>query len=166
VQSLLPVLRATFDATKYIVGDGNPEQKLKPRREDGEWSAKGLEDTLRSNLFHAYFSMVLNVHSIVDSLTDWCESCPCHSGMATSRRFNKRRKLLFGQYYDRPCPMKGKRLVEIVQGRLLGFLEDIGSAAALNVLMSTQYVTADEMRRPSDLGNVADARTLCICVSM
>lgn len=136
---LLPVLRLTWDAGKYLHGGHG----AKP---ESEFELSTLTNILADNLFHGYFKMLLRVHSIADALSGWLEGCPCHGDeLVMARRYRKRLKVGDVPDGSLECPMKGKNLVGLVNGRLQTFFDEFGDLALINLTADIcVYLTPDQ----------------------
>ena len=82
-----------------------------------------LTNILGDSKFHAYLSMVVSLHNVVEEIGVWCESCSCHEGHEKGTHPKRGRKLLTHRQSWASCPMRGKRLPELVAGILLSSLE-------------------------------------------
>ena len=94
-------------------------------------------------MFFAYFDMVVSLTQVLESCGQWAESCPCHEDMTLdldsssfSRPDHTRRAsrdhvtlpAMFGKLTE-VCPMRGKRLPELVGGGIQKVLENLAGVA-------------------------------------
>ncbi len=100
--------------------------------------------------------MVMGLAGVIDGVGGWCESCSCHGRDAPlllppPPRKQRRMAFAFAQAGTErrrtgaPCPMKGKRLPELVAGGLSGILGNVSES--IFVALMTQhrpFLTADE----------------------
>ena len=78
--------------------------------------------------------MILRVRSIADALRGWLEGCPCHGDeLVMARRYSKWLKVGDVPDGSLECPMKGKNLVGLVNGRLQTFFDEFGDLALINL---------------------------------
>ena len=94
---------------------------------------------LNDNLFFSYFNMILRVQGIVDTLTSWCEGCPCHRDELMNDRGSRKKPRLSHLSLQRPCPMKGKNLIELASHRLADILTELSQDIMLQLAMHSRF---------------------------
>ena len=67
VHKILPVLVACWDEAAFQQGGDS----------DG-FTPAAITQTLRSNLFHTYLSLIMMLDSVPEALAAWAEGCSCH----------------------------------------------------------------------------------------
>ena len=84
--------------------------------------------------FDAYNTLLLEIGSILKTLTSWMEGCPCHTTTVSlcSRRSKKRVKAMFRQLGH--CPVSGCRAPEIATGALEDTLQEVVTMSLPKVL--------------------------------
>ena len=128
---LLGPLRLLWDEGKYV--EGYQQRESADDHDAGEgggvFSPAAITACLQSNFFCVYTTMIMSVLGIVEDLTAWFESCPCHEEGADpdneSRLSRAVRQELQACGTDRFCPMKGKRAPQLAAGCLDETFEEI-----------------------------------------
>jgi hypothetical protein len=140
IDRLLPILRLVWDAGMYVAGGGGVKVKA-----DDTFQPQRVTEILKDNLFHGYFRMILIVQGIADELTAWCEGCPCHEAELIEDRQSRKKPRMAAGLADRPCPMKGKKLVELVTGKLTEVFDSFSQVAVLDLAIGVQvFLTAEQ----------------------
>lgn len=77
-------------------------------------------------------------------MTGWCEGCPCHGDELLHDRRSRKRPRLATSATIRPCPMKGKNLVELVGGKLRSECLKFAQLIALDLATDIQSFMSPE----------------------
>lgn len=166
--SVLPTLRSTWDERRFLSGvtgaeknggdddgdDGRPSQQ-------SNFDPSFLTATLRDHFFFAYFDMVLALVGMTEDIAQWSEACACHEDLLLRRSDpnrqapmkRSRNKIVKSgtrslcNLYSRKtetCPMRGKRLPELVAYGADKMLLDLGAAAIGSVFASHRHFLSNE----------------------
>mmetsp|Transcript_89804 Transcript_89804/g.290156 ORF Transcript_89804/g.290156 Transcript_89804/m.290156 type:complete len:1098 (+) Transcript_89804:100-3393(+) len=111
---------------------------------EDRFQPKDMTAIMRDNLFHGYFQMIVRVQGLADGLAGWCEGCPCHGDELLHDRRSRKRPRLASAATKRPCPMKGKNLVELVGGKLRGECAALAQLITLDLAMNIQAFMTPE----------------------
>eukprot|EP00971_Amphidinium_carterae_P312583 6212749-Amphidinium_carterae.4 len=98
---ILPVLRQCWNADRYKTGPAALTGRAHAKSADSEYDPNQLSALLADRNFEPYLRMVLRLNEVLEKLTHWSESCPCHRGWDLHSR-------------PKQCRMKGKVLPELV----------------------------------------------------
>lgn len=104
------------------------------------FSAAQLTETLKSNMFFGYFSMVSSLTTQVHSIAAWSEGCHCHELVGVGKSRYARDKALepdFGPSHF-GCPLETMRLPELVAGDWLAAQQRAIEVAQTELLTQTQ----------------------------
>lgn len=168
LKRVMPVIRAVWDERRYLYGIDS----VQGEHGDGHGHGQGGQDasssfdpslftkTLADPFFFAYFDMVLTLVSITESLGHWAESCSCHedlilyedhSGPTESFGRSKTHMLRSGRVlsdlYSKKtdvCPMRGKRLPELVAYGAEKILLSLASSGVGALFVSHRHLLSPE----------------------
>ena len=127
---LLEPLRLFWDEGKYL--EGYNQRESAEDQDAGEGAAflpAAITACVQSNFFLVYTSMIMSVLGLVEDLTGWFETCPCHKETLDptdrSRLSRAVQRELRACGTDRSCPMKGKRAPQLAAGALDEVFQEI-----------------------------------------
>lgn len=139
LSQVLPIVRCTWNQRLFCQ---NLDASANNR--GGQFSPNNFTAILSDPFFFAYFDMVQSLTRIIESLGQWAESCPCHQDielqpLKSFRRqnaFRREVRTLQGLFRQQAqtCPMRGKRLPELVVDGVDVVLEDLCSLAFTDLL--------------------------------
>ena len=114
---LFEVLRLVWDENKFRRGMRASGEE-KEREDEGKFNPKDATKIMNDKLFGAYLELVIALGEIPEQIAKWAEGCACHEhlfiGTQTSKRTRRLQKVFQHDLGD--CPMKGKRLQELIAG--------------------------------------------------
>ena len=152
-------LRFVWDLQKYSFNNGRPQE-----RADGNdpWVVDigRCDAAISSEFFWAYLDMVLVLGHCIDHISCWCESCPCHSGLAAfdANTYHLRRQLFTrGGSLDAMCPMRTRRAPEVAAGSVHRILSSIFQTLSCTLLVSLAARLPSDQKKPL-LDNFAAGR--------
>ena len=128
---LLEPLRLLWDEAKYLEGYNQREgaEDQDAGEGGGAFLPAAITACLQSNFFVVYTSMIMSVLGLVEDLTGWFETCPCHKETVDptdrSRLSRAVQRELRACGTDRSCPMKGKRAPQLAAGGLDEVFQEI-----------------------------------------
>ncbi len=145
LHSVLPLIRATWNEALFL-------NTLSPES-FGDFSPTQFSQILQSAFFSAYFDMILGLTSVLERIGQWAEACPCHEDLTfryplnssvghhcrsgfpqdlpTSRVLSK----LFSNQSS-ICPMRGKRLPELVANGVEGLVSQFSDGIVANLFQT------------------------------
>ena len=153
LKEVLPWLRALWNEKAFQSGSNVKETDA------ASFQPSELTAVLNDPFFMAYFDMVLGLSSTIEQLGCWCESCPCHEDLLPSMDLPCHVKLprsgrkatniskLFGcsdTNGDFRCPMRGKRLPELVAYGLQNLLEVNHQNSMMHLLVNHRSQVSPE----------------------
>ena len=168
IESSLPILRSAWDEKKFLFGiggvsvAGSDRQADEAEAEDSQnmgshFQASLLTQTLRDPFFFAYFDMILSLVSMTEDMAHWAESCSCHEDLLqhTSSRSSeqqvRRSTMKSGRAISNlfsgkaeVCPMRGKRLPELVAYGADKMFIDFANAAIGSLFVSHRHFVSSE----------------------
>eukprot|EP00971_Amphidinium_carterae_P204819 4064859-Amphidinium_carterae.1 len=109
-----------------------------------------VDTAIRGSFFWLYLEMLVEcLANVVDKISDWFSSCPCHaeSGKTQDEITKKLRrawKFKFGTSTAVVCPMAGKRAPELALGACTSLLQQCGRDVKHLVMESASTLNADE----------------------
>lgn len=140
LKGVLPILRSTWDERRFLFGIDGAERSGDEGDETQEnlngrsnFDPSLLTRTLKDSFFFAYLDMILALVSMTEDIAHWAEACSCHEDVILQHGFAENQGLqgqsrkkhrmtmksgrvlssLFSGKAD-VCPMRGKRLPELV----------------------------------------------------
>ena len=168
LKAVLPILRSAWDEKKFLFGiggvsvAGSDRQADEAEAEDSQnmgshFQASLLTQTLRDPFFFAYFDMILSLVSMTEDMAHWAESCSCHEDLLqhTSSRSSeqqvRRSTMKSGRAISNlfsgkaeVCPMRGKRLPELVAYGADKMFIDFANAAIGSLFVSHRHFVSSE----------------------
>ena len=138
MQVLLLALRPIWDHKAYSAAA--------KKSEDKEFNPERVTDVMKSNLFFAYLGMIIALGGLPEKLAHWAEACcyhwdilmpkPVRRGARKRRRDDRSNRFMTLLYEQaRKCPMRGRRLAELVAGGLTGIVDELCSACITTMLI-------------------------------
>ena len=177
LKNVLPIIRSAWDERRYNFGLAADNSERQTAAGDAgnaggdsnhhsSFDPNLLTQTLRDSFFFAYLDMVLALVSMTEDIAFWAESCSCHEdilshshkrSMSASKNMKSSRVLsnFFSGKAD-VCPMRGKRLPELVAYGADKMLLDLGSAAIGSLFVSHRHFVSieqwNQLRSDFDVG--------------
>ena len=149
LSNVLWIIRCAWNERLFLQGVASQTGQ------DGQahFNPEKFTNILQDNLFFCYFDLVLNLTKVLEACGQWAESCPCHEDLQWlqlmqtfelhSKRSNRSVTVpsLFGKLAD-TCPMRGKRLPELVAGGMKTVLEHLAGMAFGDLLQKHCHLLA------------------------
>ena len=129
----LEVIADTWDSKKFLEA---PVEEWEDAH-DG-FSTDAIQKASKDLLFQARVDLVVELDLMIQTLTAWCERCPCHEPIQSKYREGAPMDIArkeCGQWATSgiPCPMRGCRAPEVAAGEVMRQLQ-AESAATLSKL--------------------------------
>jgi len=99
-------------------------RSTEPRENDG-FDVAQITRIAKDPLFLVHMDLMIDFHTVLKDMTSWADSCTCHEHLRLKRGASAASKLLrreLGQWIS-SCPMRGKRLPEMVAGKFMKVLQ-------------------------------------------
>jgi hypothetical protein len=170
LKGVLPILRSTWDERRFLFGIDGAERNGDEGDETQEnlngrsnFDPSLLTRTLKDSFFFAYLDMILALVSMTEDIAHWAEACSCHEDVILQHGFAENQGLqgqsrkkhrmtmksgrvlssLFSGKAD-VCPMRGKRLPELVAYGAEKMLLDLSSSAIGSLFVSHRHLVSSE----------------------
>jgi hypothetical protein len=144
VEQVEAVLRLTWDLGKLRGRDGQGGDGVSTK------DIETMHKFVTSSLHWSYLRMLLCLAKILDLISAFLQSCPCHSTKLMQianeswhmrfRAFTESMK----DHLKRPCPMKGRRAPELAAGKLHALIESWLTRGFGEVMQLAQCLPANE----------------------
>eukprot|EP00435_Cladocopium_sp_Y103_P050317 s774_g15.t1 len=148
--NVLWVIRCTWSERNFLQGVSS---QAGDKNESANFSPEKFSLVLKDPLFFCYFDLVLNLTKVLEACGQWAECCPCHEDLQApqfgpecgpKRSSSLSVRALFSFQTD-VCPMRGKRLPELVGGGIQTILNNLAAMAFTDLLQKHRpLLTADQ----------------------
>lgn len=120
------VLRQTWNAAAFGAQPDEAEQGQGEGRDGVQDTSKlvsKVSEAVGSDFFWAYLRMLQCITSILQEISAWTQSCPCHSveTLASLKEVSQARQA--GEFVK--CPMRGRRAPEVAAGEFAEFINTL-----------------------------------------
>lgn len=150
LNNVLWVIRCTWNERNFLQG---VTSQAGDKDASANFSPQKFSLVLKDHLFFCYFDLVLNLTKVLEACGQWAECCPCHEDLqapqfgpecGSQRSANLSVRTLFSFQAD-VCPMRGKRLPELVAGGMQAVLEHLAAMAFTDLLQKHRpLLTAEQ----------------------